>query len=149
MVVQQAPVRPDRHQAVVECTPPGAALDALAEPQDDGRPRFAGGGGQMIERGTGNGHAVLRDPGIDRFHRRVIPERRVAAQVEPRRIAGYPGLREHDQLGARGRSLQRLRAGQIEPAGNIFRNLGLDDGGHDLLVSHSDQARCSRRSNTS
>ena len=98
VVVEQPAVRPEGEQGVVEGAASRAAFHALAHPYHQGGCGVACDGGQRIHGRARNGHAILGQAREDRLDRRVVPERDIAADVQPGRVAGEPRLGEDDQL---------------------------------------------------
>src|SRR5262249_14685383 len=79
--------------------------------------------------------ALARHPPKDRLHRRMVPEPRIATDIQPRRITGQPRLGEHDERGAGARGVGGASVRELESALEVGRDLVLDDcdaesGGH-------------------
>lgn len=118
MLPEQRPIGAEVELRVVEGAVSGSAHDALVDPEDDDdavrarRPREA------LGLGPRDDEAVLPQPRVHLLRRRVVPERRPGAEIEPGRIARKPGLSEGDDPGPfRGRlpdERYRLLDGALE-----------------------------------
>src|SRR6186713_348998 len=97
VMIEQLAIRTDSEQRVIERSATGTSANSFADANHERHTLPAGAVPQELAAFTSDIDARGRVTCKDRLHRLVIPERHVAADVEPRRIPWQPRLGKYDE----------------------------------------------------
>ena len=127
MVVEERPVGPEGEKCVEERTVAWSTLDALGDTNDHRDTVAAGYRGELAPRRTVDDDALLGHTAEDRLDGGVVPECRVATNVEPCGVAGQPGLGEGYERRTGAGSVGGPSVGEGETMLEVRRDFVLDD----------------------
>ena len=127
MVIEQRAVGSEGQQRVEQRAATRPSVHAFDDADDHRDAVSARDRAELVSRRAIDDDTLLGHAPKDGFDRRMIPEAGIAADVEPRRIAGEPGLREGDERRSGARGVCGTCVRQLEPLFEARSNFILHD----------------------